>query len=73
MDLLDTGQAAALLNVSDRTLEAWRCRGEGPPFIRIGHRLIGYARNDLENWLNQRRLDPTGTTESSTHAPGAGR
>ena len=38
MDLLTTEQAATKLGLSERTLEAWRFRGEGPPFLRVGPR-----------------------------------
>jgi hypothetical protein len=29
-------EAAKLLTVSERSLEAWRCRGGGPKFCRLG-------------------------------------
>jgi hypothetical protein len=41
--LLDEKQAAALLNVSVKSLQAWRCRGGGPKFVKIGKRLVRYA------------------------------
>ncbi len=58
MDLLTTEQAATKLGLSERTLEAWRFRGEGPPFLRVGPRRVAYSRNDLDSWLHLRRCDP---------------
>jgi len=34
MTLLRTSEAAAYLGVQKSTLEAWRCRGGGPAFIK---------------------------------------
>ena len=33
--------------ISERTLESWRIRSEGPPFYKIGNR-IRYAIEDIE-------------------------
>ena len=53
--LLREQEAAELLGVSHRTLQRWRCTGEGPPFIRCGPRAIGYCRRDLLRWIVERR------------------
>jgi hypothetical protein len=45
-EYLTTRQAAALLGVSVKGLEALRARGEGPSFIRVGH-AVRYATTDL--------------------------
>ncbi len=58
MDLLNTAAAAAELGLSRRTLEAWRLRGQGPPFLRVGPRRVAYARRDLDAWLLRHRHDP---------------
>jgi Helix-turn-helix domain len=39
-------QAAMFLGVSVRTLQAWRVRGGGPPFLKIG-RCVRYQRRAL--------------------------
>jgi DNA-binding transcriptional MerR regulator len=49
--LLTELQAASLLNLSVRTLQAWRARGAGPPFVKAG-RAIRYRRRDLLRWLD---------------------
>lgn len=41
---------------SERTLEGWRHRGCGPPFIRVSPRAVRYRRRDVERWLAERRV-----------------
>jgi hypothetical protein len=45
--LLTEEQAAQLLNLSVRTLQAWRLQNFGPRFVRAGGE-IRYARADIE-------------------------
>lgn len=47
-EYLTTRQAAALLGVSAKGLEAMRARGEGPPFIRVG-RKVRYVASALRS------------------------
>jgi hypothetical protein len=49
--LLPEREASQLLSVSIRTLQAWRFRRVGPPFVRLG-RAIRYARRALIEWIN---------------------
>jgi hypothetical protein len=42
--LLNQRQAASLIGVSERTLECWRCRGGGPPFVKISRRALALPR-----------------------------
>jgi predicted site-specific integrase-resolvase len=46
-DLLETVHAADALGLSPRTLEGWRRRGEGPPYLKIGRR-VKYRPEDIE-------------------------
>jgi hypothetical protein len=46
--------AARFLSVSQRTLQAWRVAGLGPPFIKMG-RAIRYCRRDLIAWTESKR------------------
>lgn len=47
-------EAARLLNVSERTLEAWRYKGMGPKFLRISARCIRYRPQDILDWQENR-------------------
>jgi hypothetical protein len=41
-----------------QTLRNMRARREGPPYIKVGRRSVRYRENDLESYLNGRRIDP---------------
>lgn len=45
--MLRTKEAAKELNVQPSTLEAWRCRGGGPQFVKLG-KAVRYRIEDLE-------------------------
>jgi excisionase family DNA binding protein len=50
-NLLTTKEAARLLRVSHRTMEEWRCRGGGPPFIKLGRRAVRYCEEALQRFI----------------------
>lgn len=50
--LLTERGAAALLAISVRTLQAWRSKGTGPAYVRVG-RVIRYRRGDLLKWIEK--------------------
>lgn len=52
--LLKQRQAADLIGVSERTLECWRSRGSGPPFVKISRRAVRYRREDIDQWVGER-------------------
>lgn len=56
--LLTEGEAAALLAVSKRTLQAWRLKGGGPVFVRCG-RAVRYRRKSLIKWMDERSVHHT--------------
>jgi hypothetical protein len=57
---LNTRNAAAYLGegVSHRTLEAYRVRGGGPVYSKLGKRVV-YDVVDLEAWLASKRRQST--------------
>ena len=59
--LLTEQQAAQFLSVGDKCLQAWRVRGGGPVFLKVG-RLVRYTQSDLETWLLTRRRESTSDT-----------
>ncbi len=50
IELLDRHRAAALLGISDRTLD----RIEDLPRIRLSARRVAYRRSDLEKYIERR-------------------
>ena len=50
-------QAAEYLGLTSGTLRAYRARGIGPRFTKVGGRVY-YDRNDLENWGKERTTEP---------------
>ena len=54
---LSARKAAALLTLSPRTLNRFREDGTGPPYFRLGHRIV-YAREDLLEWMWSKRESP---------------
>ena len=50
MTLLSQREAAALLSLSERTLERFRVSGTGPKFVRLG-RSIRYRPTDIEAYI----------------------
>jgi hypothetical protein len=55
--LVSESRAAAMIGAAPKTLERWRARGGGPPFVRIGPRMIRYALDDLDRWWQARRAE----------------
>lgn len=51
-------EAASLLRISPRTLEAW-ARGSSPriPCVRLGRRIL-FDRVELEAWIKKHTLHP---------------
>ncbi len=71
--LLVTSEAAFLMGLSHRTLEALRLRGGGPPFVKVTSRAVRYRRRDVLEWIEQRirrsTSDP-GPVADTPAAPG---
>ena len=55
-DLLSPAEAAAVLNITPRTLLSWREQKltDKPPFYRIGKN-IRYSRQELREWILKQR------------------
>ncbi len=54
--LLSNEKAADFLGVASSTLPRWRWSRTGPPFLRVG-RSIRYRVEDLQSWLESRRVE----------------
>ena len=53
--ILRTPEAAEYVGLSRSTLEKRRLSGDGPPFLRLGGRVVGYDVADLDEWLDHQR------------------
>jgi predicted DNA-binding transcriptional regulator AlpA len=60
--VLRTPAAAEYVGLSDSTLEKFRLTGDGPKFVRIGVRAVGYRIEDLDAWLAERVRRSTSDT-----------
>jgi len=56
---LRAAEAAGYLGLSTSTLAKMRLRGDGPPYLKAGRRIVIYDARDLEAWLNTRRRQST--------------
>lgn len=63
-ELLTTAQAATYLCVSKAFLERDRWAGARIPFIKVGSRAVRYRREDLENYVENRRRSSTSEAAS---------
>ncbi len=56
--LLTESQASEFLQISVRTLQAWRLRGGGPSFVKCG-RSVRYRRRDVIQWMDHETVSHT--------------
>jgi excisionase family DNA binding protein len=56
-----TEMAASYCGLAVATLEKLRLRSGGPAFLKLG-RSVRYRRNDLDAWLESRRVETTSQT-----------
>lgn len=62
--LLRPADAARYLSLSMSTLAKMRGRGDGPVFLKLGHRIVVYKISDLSEWLETRKRTSTAHHES---------
>jgi len=56
-------QAATFLGVSVRTLQAWRIRGGGPAFLKLG-RAVRYQRRALIAYMTAQTVNPNAESDA---------
>ena len=56
--LMTEHEAARRLTVSVKTLQAWRVRGGGPRFVKVG-RLVRYTEAAIEEFIRLHTLSST--------------
>jgi len=56
--LVDTNKLAERWSMKPKTLHNWRCLGIGPPYIKVGFRVL-YEETEIEKWMAERRRTST--------------
>lgn len=57
--ILRTPEAATYIGLAASTLEKRRLTGNGPEFVQLGPRAVGYDIDTLDEWLKRRRRAST--------------
>jgi hypothetical protein len=55
--VLTQKETAEYLKISTKTLEGWRARRTGPPYLKIAG-LVRYSLADLEKFIKAGRVEP---------------
>jgi predicted DNA-binding transcriptional regulator AlpA len=69
--VLTEDEAAKLLRLSVRTMQRLRVDGDGPRFVMLTSRRIGYAIGDLQAWVHARSVASTGEATARSKVPRA--
>ncbi|WP_181951993.1 helix-turn-helix transcriptional regulator [Pseudovibrio ascidiaceicola] len=56
--LITEAAAADYLGISIRTIQAWRVRGGGPIFVKMG-KTVRYRSSDIQNWIESHLASST--------------
>ena len=56
--VLSEKQLLDWLGIASATASRWRAVGEGPAYVQLGPRRIGYRRSVVERWLVARERFP---------------
>jgi predicted DNA-binding transcriptional regulator AlpA len=60
-----------LTGVCEQTLESWRKKRIGPPWFRLGPRMVRHRRSELVAWLRSRSARPEVPKSKSSERPAA--
>jgi predicted DNA-binding transcriptional regulator AlpA len=66
--MLRPPEASTYTRLAVSTLAKLRLRGDGPKFVRLSPRAIGYLQADLDEWLATKRFGST-SEYSAASAP----
>lgn len=56
---LRSADAARYIGISPSTLAKMRTRGNGPVYVKAGHRVVLYLKDDIDAWLSSCRRRST--------------
>ena len=57
-ELLDEKRLAKTLGLSVKTLQQWRWRGIGPPYLKLGGWSVRYDPEAVERWATTGAMNP---------------
>ncbi|SDN90561.1 Helix-turn-helix domain-containing protein [Lutimaribacter pacificus] len=57
-EYMTPAQAAAYLGLTEGGMETMRKEGRGPRYVRPSHKMVRYARRDLDAWCEQHAVQP---------------
>jgi len=66
-ELIDQRAMSKILRITTKTAEAWRSRGGGPRYVKVGA-LVRYRKSDIAEWIERRTIDSTSCTTPDTAA-----
>lgn len=66
---LRPAEAALYLGFSQSTLAKMRLRGDGPPYAKLGKRIVIYDSGDLEKWIANRKRSSTSEQAHKSFTP----
>lgn len=49
-EMVPPGTLAVEIGVTESALAKWRTDGNGPPFCKLGHKVVRYPRSGIEAW-----------------------
>lgn len=58
VELIDESAVARRIGCEVKALQAWRCRGFGPEFVKVG-RLVRYDPRKVDAWVKSRTVRST--------------
>lgn len=53
--ILTDEQLALMWKLSPSTLRHWRSANEGPPYFKLGGRLVRYRWSEVQAWMDENR------------------
>ncbi|NHO54931.1 hypothetical protein GOB87_13415 [Acetobacter estunensis] len=66
--VLSESAAADVIALAPRTLQKMRLRGDGPPYVQLTGRKVGYSVQALQQWVAARSV--RSTSDATVHLPG---
>lgn len=58
-EMLRPPAAGKRVKLSESTLAKMRMRGDGPPYSKVGAKIVVYSTADLDDWVASRRRTST--------------